>query len=162
MNEYAWSQVEPPSSNKFTIKETKMNKKYTKKQITEAIAYWEKQLKAGNYKKVNESDGMKKVTFTDYIEYDEDDFKPGDEWKATRNGVIKNIKKHYPDVAMVKKIRTLDGGGLEIYSNNVNTLKKVWIDLSTADDTLDKLLNNPEKLEHELQASDFYSYLKDA
>ena len=32
-----------------------MKKKYTKKQITEAIAYWQKQLKLGNYKKVNES-----------------------------------------------------------------------------------------------------------
>lgn len=32
-----------------------MKKTYTKKQITEAIAYWEKQLRAGNYKKVNES-----------------------------------------------------------------------------------------------------------
>lgn len=30
-------------------------KKYTKKQITEAIAYWEKQLKDGNYKKLNEA-----------------------------------------------------------------------------------------------------------
>ena len=30
-------------------------KKYTKKQITEAITYWKKQLRAGNYKKVNES-----------------------------------------------------------------------------------------------------------
>ena len=34
-----------------------MKKKYTKKQITEAIAYWEKQLKLGNYKTLNESDG---------------------------------------------------------------------------------------------------------
>ena len=33
-----------------------MKKKYTKKQITEAIAYWEKQLKKGNYRKVNESE----------------------------------------------------------------------------------------------------------
>lgn len=32
-----------------------MKKTYTKKQITEAIAYWEKQINAGNYKKVNES-----------------------------------------------------------------------------------------------------------
>ena len=32
-----------------------MKKQYTKKQITEAIAYWQKQLKLGNYKKVNES-----------------------------------------------------------------------------------------------------------
>lgn len=29
------------------------SKRYTKKQITEAIAYWEKQLKVGNYKKVD-------------------------------------------------------------------------------------------------------------
>lgn len=34
-----------------------MKKLYTKRQITEAISYWEKQLKAGNYKMLNESDG---------------------------------------------------------------------------------------------------------
>ena len=32
-----------------------MKKQYTKKQITEAIAYWKKQLAKGNYRKVNES-----------------------------------------------------------------------------------------------------------
>ena len=32
-----------------------MKKRYTKKQIQEAINYWEKQLRTGNYKKVNES-----------------------------------------------------------------------------------------------------------
>lgn len=32
-----------------------MKKKYTKKQIQEAINYWKKQLKLGNYKKINES-----------------------------------------------------------------------------------------------------------
>lgn len=32
-----------------------MKKTYSKKQIIEAIAYWQKQLKNGNYKKVNES-----------------------------------------------------------------------------------------------------------
>ena len=32
-----------------------MKKKYTKKQIQEAISYWQKQLITGNYKKVNES-----------------------------------------------------------------------------------------------------------
>ncbi len=32
-----------------------MKKKYTKRQITEAIAYWKKQLAKGNYRKVNES-----------------------------------------------------------------------------------------------------------
>ena len=40
-----------------------MKKKYTKKQITEAIAYWEKQLRAGNYKKVVESDSQYKNLF---------------------------------------------------------------------------------------------------
>lgn len=30
-------------------------KKYTKKQIIEAIAYWEKQIRLGNYRKINES-----------------------------------------------------------------------------------------------------------
>ena len=38
------------------LKDNGMKKTYTKKQITEAIAYWQKQLKAGNYKKVNESE----------------------------------------------------------------------------------------------------------
>lgn len=32
-----------------------MKKKYTKKQIQEAIAYWQRQIKRGNYKKLNES-----------------------------------------------------------------------------------------------------------
>lgn len=32
-----------------------MKKQYTRKQITEAIAYWEKQLRAGNCKKLNEA-----------------------------------------------------------------------------------------------------------
>ena len=33
-----------------------MKKTYTKKQITEAIAYWKKQLAKGNYRKINESE----------------------------------------------------------------------------------------------------------
>lgn len=32
-----------------------VDRRYTKKQIQEAIAYWERQLRAGNYKKINES-----------------------------------------------------------------------------------------------------------
>lgn len=32
-----------------------MKKTYTKKQITEAIAYWKKQLAKGNYRNVNEA-----------------------------------------------------------------------------------------------------------
>ena len=36
-------------------KKTTMKKKYTRKQILESIKYWQKQLRAGNYKKLNES-----------------------------------------------------------------------------------------------------------
>ena len=32
-----------------------MKKRYTKRQIQESIKYWEKQLRKGNYHKVNES-----------------------------------------------------------------------------------------------------------
>ncbi len=35
-----------------------MKKTYTKKQITEAIAYWKKQLELGNYKKIDEDDSF--------------------------------------------------------------------------------------------------------
>ena len=37
------------------MKKQYTKKQYTKKQIREAIAYWEKQLEAGNYRKVDES-----------------------------------------------------------------------------------------------------------
>lgn len=48
-----------------------MKKQYTEKQITEAIAYWEKQLQLGNYKKVNESsEEFEKID--DIVKYLED------------------------------------------------------------------------------------------
>ena len=45
-----WNLVVPPSSKMFFKKQEKrqMKKQYTKKQITEAIAYWKKQLKSMN------------------------------------------------------------------------------------------------------------------
>jgi len=49
-----------------------MKKQYTKKQIVEAINYWKKQLRAGNYKKLNESnDGYKYCLY--YESYGNDD-----------------------------------------------------------------------------------------
>lgn len=36
------------------MKDTSMKKRYTRKQIVEAINYWKKQLRVGNYKKLNE------------------------------------------------------------------------------------------------------------
>ena len=53
-----------------------MKKIYTKKQICEAIAYWEKQLRSGNYKKINESDDGYKTVHVYDIEWqpvDDDD-----------------------------------------------------------------------------------------
>lgn len=35
-----------------------MKKTYTRKQIQEAISYWERQLAEGNYRKVNEEVGL--------------------------------------------------------------------------------------------------------
>jgi len=44
---------------KIIKKITLMKKTYTKKQIAEAIAYWQKQLKAGSCRRVDESvEGM--------------------------------------------------------------------------------------------------------
>lgn len=44
------------------------NNKYTKKQITEAIAYWKKQLRLGNYKKINESKTLDEASKTAGLE----------------------------------------------------------------------------------------------
>ena len=107
-------------------------------------------------KKLNNK--LQSITFTDFIEYDQDDFDPGEEWKCTRDCVVKNIKKHYPNVAKVSKISTCDGGGLRIYSNDIDTLKKIWFSLSINDAEYDKLVENGE-LEHMLQATDFYANL---
>lgn len=45
-----------------------MKKTYTKKQITEAIAYWQKQLREGNYKKLNESFSDDQILDADQLE----------------------------------------------------------------------------------------------
>ena len=87
---------------------------------------------------------MHSIKISDYIEYDEDEFEPGEEWKCTRDSVVNNIKKYYPNVAKIEKIRTVDGSGLKIYSNDIGTLKKIWISLLYADSkaplSLDKLI----------------------
>jgi hypothetical protein len=47
-------------NSQLSLEGTKtMKKTYTKKQITEAITYWEKQLRAGNYRKLDEGWGPK-------------------------------------------------------------------------------------------------------
>ena len=47
-----WSELF--ESRHILRKTIKMKKRHTRKQICEAIAYWQKQLRAGNYKKLNE------------------------------------------------------------------------------------------------------------
>lgn len=46
-----------------------MKKQYTRKQIFEAIAYWKKQLRAGNYKKLNESEEDYEAKIREAYEY---------------------------------------------------------------------------------------------
>ena len=101
---------------------------------------------------------MHSIKISDYIEYDEDEFEPGEEWKCTRDSVVNNIKKYYPNVAKIEKIRTVDGSGLKIYSNGIGTLKKIWISLLYADSKYDELVKKG-KLENELQSTDFYGCL---
>ena len=103
---------------------------------------------------------LQSITFTDYIEYGADEFGPGEEWKCTRDSVVKNIKKHYPKVAKAEKIRTPDGPGLKIYSDDLDTLKKIWIALSYSDGDAhyDEMVKNGE-LEDELESTDFYGCL---
>lgn len=48
-----------------------MKKQYTKKQITEAIAYWKKQLRSGNYSRVNENTD---IDWTEYMSKTAGDF----------------------------------------------------------------------------------------
>lgn len=43
-----------------------MKKQYTRKQIVEAINYWKKQIRLGNYKKLNENNQSYKGTLGGY------------------------------------------------------------------------------------------------
>ena len=103
---------------------------------------------------------MKSVKFTDYIEYDKEDYELAEQWKCTIASVIRNIKKYFPKVAKAKRIYTNDGVGIEFFSDDIDTLKKLWISLSfiDGDNEYNKLVKNG-KLEYELDATDFYGCL---
>ena len=64
-----------------------MKKTYAKRQITEAIVYWEKQLRAGNYKKLNESTVLNenKATYLQKYRDEEDAIPVVDMFWAIRN-----------------------------------------------------------------------------
>ena len=67
-----------------------MKKKYTRKQILESIKYWKKQLKAGNYKKLDESINNKQnPLFAIY-------------WVGAQNGEGKYYDNPFDEPNMVK------------------------------------------------------------
>ena len=88
-----------------------MKKTYTNKQITEAIRYWKKQLKAGNYRKVNES-----------LEYEalEKDLEGA---LAARNDIPNYIKAYIHDIILDNAGH--DGIGYDYeFDGIVNDLKR--------------------------------------
>lgn len=93
-----------------------MKKKYTKKQIQEAINYWLKQLKLGNYKKVNES---KTSYFEMYMMSH-----PKDKLETLIESLIKefatDIKKHKFDMSQFIVDRAIDFNSLDTALNNLN------------------------------------------
>lgn len=131
-----------------------MKKKYTKKQIQEAIKYWQKQLKKGNYRTLCENsinDFKYCYTFEEFIEYDDE---PGD--YNTIAKVVKNLPIAIPSI----KVFTDKRNTIHICSNNLNDIKKAVIYLSFADGEKEynTLIANNE-LDQELDSLDFKAYL---
>lgn len=98
-----------------------MKKQYTRKQITEAIAYWEKQLRAGNYRRVDESID---VDWTKYMGKTARDFADG-------------LKDDSPDLKAVFVVNTIIPKTAVVedwtwYDNNDNehTLPPTDVDLN--------------------------------
>ena len=145
-----------------------MKKRYTKKQIQESIAYWKKQLKLGNYKKLNESlndeelrngpNGEYVWYLDEFIDYDDDD-DPTNPFN-TIESTVKNIPRLVPGVKAYEgptHTRGSTGGGLILVSNDLDALKKAVIYVSHADGVDEyKRLVKSGRLEDELESSDFY------
>ena len=55
------------NNRKITTMKKRAKAKYTKKQIQESIRYWQKQLKLGNYKKLNEGAETGKWLYHEWI-----------------------------------------------------------------------------------------------
>ena len=93
-----------------------MKKKYTRKQICEAISYWRKQLRAGNYRKMNESvDGAKYILIQ--TENYEDFFQTFDSEDEAINAISKQL-----DLLPQREINSYyidyKSGDLPLYQNN--------------------------------------------
>ena len=137
-----------------------MKKKYTKKQIMESIKYWQKQLKLGNYKKLNESTKpLKKYSWylDEFIDYS-DDAEPTDEF-ASIDAVKKNLPKYIPSITVYEAPgHSVSTGGILMTSDNLDDLKKAVIYVSAANgiDMYNELVKTG-RLDDELERMDFFN-----
>lgn len=137
-----------------------MNKRYTKKQILESIKYWEKQLRDGNYKKLDESAGpLKKYSWylDEFIDYSDDDVVS--EEFASIDATKKNLPKYIPSVTVYEAPEnSARRGGILMTSDSLDDLKKAVIYISYADgiDEYDRLVKSG-KLDNELESMDFFN-----
>lgn len=107
-----------------------------------------------------------KLTFDGFIEYEDDeecgynaevDLGKGEKWHGTIDSVMKNIKKFFPKITKVKKIFNNDGPGFIIWSDDLDTLKHIWIRLGYTDgEQKYQELIKTNMLEDELEKSCFY------
>ena len=118
-----------------------MKKQYTKKQITEAIAYWKKQLAKGNYRKINESeaelsDKEIKDQVEQVMEKASDEFNSGDRDEFDR----------WQEEAAVKVEDRIRDGGFsfdELVDVAVDTIRELQSDYEDQEAEYDKGPDEP-------------------
>lgn len=143
----------------YEIRENKMKKRYTRKQIVESIKYWQKQLRAGNYKKLNESTKpLKKYSWylDEFIDYSDDESM--DEF-ASIDLVKKNLPKYIPSVTIYEAPgNSIQSGGILMTSDNLDDLKKavIYISYSNGIDEYDELVKSG-RLDDDLKSMDFFN-----
>ena len=104
----------------YEIKENKMKKKYTKKQILESIAYWKKQLKIGNYHRMNENTD---IDWTKYMIKTAGDFVIGLEDDSP------NLKAVFVVNAIIPRTTSVRGQTWYDSNDNEHILPSTTIDL---------------------------------
>ena len=115
-----------------------MKKKYTKKQIQEAIKYWKNQLKFGNYKKLNEN-------FEDAVAVDEGIQQFNAEYDDLVDSYKKFASTYKPDISeydrkMVQVCKEAIDKGTMIISDEA---RKWFIDnTSIPEDEIDEFLSS--------------------
>ena len=100
------------------------------------------------------------VTVGGFIDYEDEDMDPGEEWHATLDSTIRNIKAHFPKIARAEKYCDHDGAGLRLFSDDLETLKHAWTVICTGSEAEYQKLVKNNTLEHEITAMDFYNVLE--